>query len=168
MEEPIELPPTDLMLTSSTEFPSTPVIPLRKSSPELRMTLVETIYYQQPGVNALEINAGYSYFVQENEQPFQRIAFAGPEWKNLECGWIRKPSCVLIQNKFEVETRRKLSEEEKAESDKHVIQVRFIDSAYYFEIAVKESMRFKPSDVSKLQIRSAYGLTRYISTLIPE
>ena len=167
MEEPTE--PEALIPTEdvNTEPQATPLL-LRKMSTELRMTVVEQVYYQQPGVDPIQIDAGYSYFVQENEQPFQRIAFAGPEWKSLEVGWIVKPSCVVIQNKFQVETRRKLTEEEASEAAKHIIRVKYEDSKYWFELTVNESMRFKPSDVKRLQIQSAYGLTRYIASLIPE
>lgn len=150
------------------ESPSVVSISPRKMSPELRLTVVEQIYYQQPGVDAITIEAGYSYFVQENEQAFQRISFADEEWKPLELAWIKKASCIVIQNRYAVETRRNLSEEEKVEAAKHIIQVRFDDSQHCMEIGPKESMRFKTSSLTSLQIRSAFGSTRYICNLIPE
>lgn len=145
-------------------IPSSP----RKESPELRLTVVESVYYQQPGVEALQIEAGYSYFVQENEQIFKRVTFADIDWRPIDVGWIKKASCVVIQNVHQIETRRKLTEEEALEVSKHLIQVRFEDSKYWFELSAKESMRFKPSEVSKLTLRSAYGLTRYVAYIVPE
>lgn len=154
-------------LIESEQTPPQRLFP-RKESTELRLTVVESVYYQQPGADSVQIEAGYTYFVQENEQIFKRITFADVDWKPLETGWVKKASCVVIQNVHQVETRRKLTEEEALDASKHLIQVRFEDSQHWFELRVKESMRFKPSDVSKLLIRSAYELTRYTAYLIPE
>lgn len=140
----------------------------RKKSTELRLTVVEQLYYQQPGVEAIQIDAGYSYFVQENEQAFKRISVATPEWKPINLGWITKSSCIIIQNRHGTENRRTLTGEEQAEQDRHVIQVRFKDSAYCMEIAPRESIRFKTPNLSALELRSAYGEPRYTYHLIPE
>lgn len=140
----------------------------RKRSTELRLTVVEQLYYQQPGVEAVQIEAGYSHFVQENEQAFKRISLATPEWKSLNLGWITKASCIIIQNRHGTDTRRTLTGEELAEQAKYVIQVRFKDSAYWMEIAPRESVRFKTPNLAALELRSAYGEPRYIYHLIPE
>lgn len=140
----------------------------RKESPELRLSVVETVCYQQPGMDPLQVPAGFSYFVQNNEQPFQRFTFAKPEWESINTGWLEKASCVLIQNKYDLIKTRKPTPEELEEAQKHLIEVKFEDSKYCFEIPVGESMRFRVADLTALRIRSLNGLTKYLCVLIPE
>lgn len=140
----------------------------RRRANELRLTVVNSIHYQQPGVDILSIDAGYTYFVKTNEQAFQRITFAREEWQPLDTGWISKASQVIIQNKYVIETRRTLTTEESEEAAKHVVMVRYKDSKDWFEIAPKESMRFKPSDLKSLEVKSGHGMTKFICTIIPE
>lgn len=140
----------------------------RRKVNELRLTVVNMLHYQQPGMDILSIDAGYSYFVKNNEQAYQRITFAQEQWQPLETGWISKASQVVIQNKYVVETRRTLTTEEAAEAAKHVIMVRFKDTEDWFEIAPKESMRFKPSNLNSLEVKSGHGMTKFICLIIPE
>ena len=143
-ELPIEEPstsPNQTQLITQTK-------PSLRKDPELRLTVVETIYYQQPGIDPVQIDAGFSYFVQENEQLFQRSTFTGEEWSEINTGWIAKAHTVLIKNVHELRFTRNPSDE--------------------VSLAPKESMRFRISDVKALRIRSTKGQTRFLCVLIPE
>ena len=142
--------------------------PSLRKDPELRLTVVETLYYQQPGIDPIQIDAGFSYFVQENEQLFQRTTFAGEDWSESSTGWLDKAHTVLIKNVHELRSARNPTAEEKAESLGHWIEVRLEDSKYIFSIAPKESMRFRINDLKSLRIRSAKGQTRFLYILSPE
>ena len=163
-ELPIEEPstsPNQTQLITQTK-------PSLRKDPELRLTVVETIYYQQPGIDPVQIDAGFSYFVQENEQLFQRSTFTGEEWSEINTGWIAKAHTVLIKNVHELRFTRNPSDEVKAEALDHWIEVRLEDSKHIFSLAPKESMRFRISDVKALRIRSTKGQTRFLCVLIPE
>lgn len=142
------------------------VLPPRKRNPELRLTVVDTIYYQQPGFDTPAYEVGYSKFLQSNEQLYLRRGFMNEEEKPLEYGWIQKAVCVVIQNTNSTQGRS-LSGEEKEALQKIELGVRFKDSEHWMMLGMKESMRFR-TDPRNLIIRSFNGLCRFTCIIVPE
>lgn len=142
-----------------------------KENPELRLTVTDNIYYAQPGADPKQIDASYSRFIRTNEQIYERITHASTTWNKIGSGWIEgKASLVTIRNRYTRDvTNRNPTQAEIEETKKHILEVSF-STADTADILIYpgESCRFTPKDLSRLKIRSAYGLTRYICSIAPE
>lgn len=65
-----------------------------------RMTMVERVYHQQQGVDAVGYDLPEQWLVDSDEEPFKRTVTLAEEWRTLaELGcWLKDCSLLVIVN----------------------------------------------------------------------
>lgn len=139
------------------------------SAAKSRLTIVEQVSFISPEDPPKSDENRWSIPISSDEQPYGRKTRATPEWKPLDCGWVKECSVLIIYN-LEGKNRQKIpTEEEKAETASKVLELA-LDGTHIASIAIPpgSSIRITPIDCTAISIRSACGLLQYSYTLYPK
>jgi hypothetical protein len=165
-----ELPPKALPVRTIdvTDVP-TPI------APRCRLTVVENVYHQPPGSDAMAVTSTYARWLDSDEQPHQRKTRIGESWQPIETGWVPEPGLILIENKghhFQVNP----TDRQRKEADAKILLIGVHsapgDAASFVipfvEIAPGESLRISPREIQRWAIRCASGFVQTTITAFPK
>ncbi len=146
-----------------------------------RITVVESVYFQELNEQPQLIESRYTRELQSQEQVYQRRVLATEEWQPLDTGWIDNVGMIVIQNNVGIFSPVLPTEEEREEAVKKILRIAFLSALYpidssqgmpepedFWIIPPKESYRATPSDASNLMIRSECGEFKYNLVVYPK
>lgn len=118
--------------------------PSKSRNVERRMTVASNVYVQMPGADTVEFAEGYTHFIHNDEQPFDRTTSVGREWIRLECGWMKDTQHCSI------------SFANRSNEGGPSLEIRLDEyNVNQLTVSPKGSARFKVKDLSELWIRSS-------------
>lgn len=136
--------------------------------PRDRITVVEYLYFNPFGDQPSAVESKFSRpLTSKDEQPYERRLRVGEEWMQLDMGWLKEVSMLRIHNQEGQFRLINPTEEEIAESQKKVLEVRYQGSSGTWLIPPGESMRGTPSSPHTLQIRCQSGDARFTLYAFP-
>lgn len=147
---------------------SNEVIPVEKREVADRVTVVETVYFNNHNDQPISYQSGFACELEtKEEQPYIRHSKAGEEWQPLDMGWLNdKAGIVVVQNEEGKNPPVKLSDAEKESLAAKVLEVSSskIDS-FVLLLPPGESLRIRT--LSQLSIRSRSGKTKFVVCAMP-
>jgi hypothetical protein len=154
------------------------------------ITVVGNVYYQQGPEQPTSVESRYSFTVNTEEQPYQRIRLkVTEEWRPMESGWVQPQQCslMLLQNLGGGPFSTNPTEEEAKEEAERVVEIGFMAPVTVdrnrdmhspklpkqiptalFQILPGTDCRISPTDLSVLYLRCRKGETKINLTLYPE
>lgn len=132
-----------------------------------RVTVIEQVYYQHPEASPEGVETRYTVMLDpEGEQPWVRRFKVGPEWKFLECGWIKSASLLILANETGKVQSVIPTPEQKRETEERVIQLG-IAGCTIVQVRPGTDCRLEPADLPSLLIRCPTGEARAVLRLYP-
>lgn len=120
-----------------------------------RMTIVVRTYHQRLGKDAVGVDRGYSRVLLTKSQTYDREITIGETAEDLDLGWIKEPSLVVIEN-LVGKTGRKVipSKEELLDEAGRIIEVIFGESEVPgFLVPPGLAQPFLPAPGTRLRLR---------------
>lgn len=135
-----------------------------------RLTIVQSTYYQSPGLEADSRDNKFEIKVELDEQPYYRHLKLNPsECAEINTGWIDDPSAVLIEN-IPNEFQAIPSPQEKERAKTQIIEVVFNEGTRLL-ILPGDSLRLMIKDLETLEAIKLYNPSdldiRYSLTAYP-
>ena len=145
---------------------------------QARLGIVEQIYCYPPGAAPTLIDLREGFWLETDEQPYQRKLKVGTEWQPLDCGWLegKGVSLLVLVNEEGKHLTVVPSEQQKAAVSGRVVELGVQtmygmgDAPGIVPIAPLRpglSLRFAPADAKALRLRSRAGEARVTLTLFP-
>ena len=134
------------------------------------LTIVENVYYREPGEQPTMTELSHSRIIDGTGQVYERRLTATEEWQPLDCGWIEETSQLIIRNREGYFLQTNPTEEERKESDSKILEISFspeMENECWL-VYPTESMRGVPKILAPLFIRSQSGKTRFTLVLYPK
>lgn len=132
-----------------------------------RLVVVEQVYYQ--GEVGVGNEARFSRENLADEQVWQRTFIANAEWKPLQCGWLAEGASMLsLTNDEGKGLQKRPTPEERVALAARVVELRCCDGHVFARLRPGESLRFEPTDVSRLQVRCATSAKCTLTLYPPE
>ena len=69
-----------------------------------RVTILETLYYQEPRDEPIDLSSMPCEIETKDEQPYIRKIIVGEEKKAIDFGWVEEPGMIKINNHSQVAT----------------------------------------------------------------
>lgn len=142
-----------------------------------RVTVVDMLYHVPADAQPRAFESRYSRPLATQQEPYQRARLeATPEWTLVNTGWLASCSGLLLRNEAGMFRQLKPTDEERAATAQHVIQValcptnnlRDINDRAVWLVHPGESMRGCPSTLGALAVRCLAGPCRYALFIVPE
>jgi hypothetical protein len=141
-----------------------------------RIIVVETIYFRPAAADGAGLSAVDARFLRKlktDEQPFIRHTNVGDQWVKFDCGWVEKPSMIVVENREGIWVQVNPTQEERSEVKKRIVEVCFAPRAKDedrcdISIPPGEVLRFSPTDASMLMIRCRHGRAKIVVHAFPE
>lgn len=114
--------------------PTPPSVPPTDTVPSLnpegmgvnRIVVVENVYHQaEGGMNPTHVYPKYTQFLTTDEQPYLRHTKVGEQWVQLDTGWLKECSLIVLENMEGLFQFRNPTEQEVEEATKKVIEIGF-------------------------------------------
>lgn len=125
-----------------------------------RLTVVEHVYHQAPGVEATTTDSAFARNLSTDEQPYSRTCKVGTEWQPLDCGWLKESSMLTLKNEG---TSLLLIGQQTTHA-----ACLTDDVAAFARLRAGESCRFLPENQGGLRICAVKHEGRMTLTLFPE
>lgn len=135
-------------------------------SEKSRLTVVESVYHQQPDGTNMPISTQYSRVLKSDEQAFVRKMTVGESWVEVPYGWLQDCSLLVIHNESGKYRTTAPSPQEIEDAEAAVIEVAGPDKVPVFDVPAGESIRGKPR--RGLHVRCARGSVKCVVSCIPE
>lgn len=136
-----------------------------------RLTIVETIHHQtRDHGTPTTLENRFSRSLTSHEQVYVRRFKVGERILPLDTGWMTESGMLAISNDEGKVSALQSSPEEKEERKKKVIEVLFQGSQELLPFAVilpGESLRFQPTNLKAIYLRSRSGEPRCTVTIFP-
>jgi hypothetical protein len=130
-----------------------------------RITVRESVYYQQRGKQPTNVETRFHATSDEKEQAYERTKVIGNQWERIDLGWVKHCGMLVLRNEgtlYEVIPEM----EQKAVDDRKVLEIAFAAPGCdnvtgpplyaVLSITPKASARFKPCDV-QMYVRCVEG-----------
>ena len=132
-----------------------------------RLTVVETVYHQNPKEQPTCVDSRHTQVIEGDEQVWQRRCKVGEEWTPIDQGWIEACSCFHVRNdegRFLINP----TDAEREEVAARVLEIAFAGQVQHAWL-VRPGMTFRgePSEARSLLIRCRSGEARYTVTFFP-
>jgi len=101
--------------------------------------------HQEAGKPAVAASSRFSRKLLTKEQPYARYLECGSTWQPLDCGWVKRCSCMVLENR-----------------GKNALRV--IVGTGRFSVLPGESMRCCPDDLGQVLVK---GNTEFHALLVP-
>lgn len=135
--------------------------PPSPAEPPCQLVILQTVYHQSPGKDAVGSESRVGRTLASDEQPYVRHTRAGEEWKPLDTDWIPDPGLVVIENRG-TQFRVNPTEVEKVEAALKTLLVA-VDGSDGLEpipfalIPPGESFVAFPQEIARWRIKCASG-----------
>lgn len=138
-----------------------------------RITVVESIYFTQPGEGPVSNDYKFNRVLDSDEQAYVRREKIGNDWKPLPTGWLEEGSLLVLHNDETTRSERKLSEREIENILSRIIHVGIVqhngEVITFAEVRPGESFRICPTDLRRLRLSCpTHNATRFTVTIIPK
>lgn len=135
------------------------------------LSVVEQLYHEAPD-HPTPHGHQFSRRLETDEQAYSRTLKVGPDWRPLDCGWVRKVGMLLLVNAEGRFRTVQPTEGERAEAAGRVVEVAFLsalggDLQPALLLRPGESQRYEPADAGAIRLRCRGGMARVLLTLIP-
>lgn len=144
--------------------------------PGATLTVIETVYYQVDGEDAVCHETKYCQRIKSGEQPYVRHLKLGKQWQPLDHGWLQHCSLLVIENKALNRTTT-LTDEEKQEDQQRLVELAFQEQTNpYVPIEPQTSgvlflpgkgVRITPRDLECIYLRAPYAPATAVLRLYP-
>ena len=139
-----------------------------------RLTVVERVYHQPGGEEAICELTRFTRLLSTNEQVYTRKGKVEQEWKPLDVGWFSESCCgLLLLSNLEGEFPDRIpTPEEKSDVAARILEVSFgpLDGPEFYAHCIvlpKESLRIHPARVNRIAVRSKHGTVHYRTCIYP-
>lgn len=140
-----------------------------------RLTVVESIYYQQSGQQPVQHDCQHYENVYSDEQPYLRNLKIGSDWQPIDHGWLTSWGLLLVSNEEGKGLLTVPTLEEQEEINSRVLQLGIaLDSTNDIKkvqllstIPPGRSMRWYPENLLNLRLRCQHGKARCRISLFP-
>ena len=135
--------------------------------PRGRVTVVSHVSLQMPGMAPYCAAPRFCRWLETDEQVFPRITTVGPDWEQVQAGWLSSGCSQLVLENIEGQClQRQPSPEEQADIALRIIE---LGERQGMTVLVRpgESCRLEPSSLSTLLMRCLHGRAKYSLTLFP-
>jgi hypothetical protein len=137
--------------------------------PASHLTVVETVYFRSGNDAPVSSEARYSRFIPGIEQVYIRHLTIGPEWADLDTGWLKTLSLVTLRNSEGDGQQVRMSADERAALAGRVVEVGVEIGGAFVAFAVvrpgETGIRLEP--VRPLFLRAPSGSARVTVTAFP-
>lgn len=145
-----------------------------------RLTVVETMYFQPHGEDAVSLGKPFSRQLK-GEEHWQRTIRVGPEWVEIKGCWLEKASVIRVANDEGKTVQVIPTPEQKAVSAAKIMEVGIVavESATatmhdppnepigFALVAPGEDCRFEPTAWERLRFRCLKGEVRITVSILP-
>lgn len=152
-----------------------------------RITVVETVYFHNRGIDPAVITSKFGRPLETDEQAFVRRATMTEDWVPLDVGWVKKAAMIVIQNLEGRNLQVNPTPEEKLETASRVVELSFGCGVEKDEgprdmfsapkskptpiphilLLPGESLRLQPFTLLGIMIRSRSGSAKVVINVIP-
>ena len=133
------------------------------------ITVVEQVYHRSaPDENPTCASVGFERAMASSEQIYHRVLDVGEGWVPLDCGWVKKPSLLLLVNR---KTRFAVipTPEQQAAADAAVLEVELHEACSNpLLVYPGESQRFCPRHAEGIRLRCITGSLKLDLYAYPE
>lgn len=131
-----------------------------------RLTVVETVYHQDPANGPTAFEAPFGRQLETDEQPCVRRLTVGTDWQALGGVWLAE-SCQVVLRNEEGQFHGPLpSAQQKAEAAARVVEVGVSDMVLAV-VRPGESCRFEPADLHTIRVRCVAGSAKVTAAVFP-
>lgn len=116
-----------------------------------RLTVVQSIYYQSPGLDANQRETKYSVEIDQDEQPYYRqliLKSSNSEPTSIETGWVEDVGTLLIENLEGKFTQVQPTEDEREDVKGRIIELQMGDC----------TLLIRPGDCQRLTVKDQESL----------
>lgn len=140
-----------------------------KQPPEFnRVTVRSDVVFQRDEDRSTKCwGEPHSFLVASCEAAWERVMLVGSEWQELELGWVKEPSLLILSNPPARWTRNP-TEEQQAEADARVIEVCFGQSPSIGCLLVRPGREANIEPAARAWVRCAQGQTKLSIVAIPK
>lgn len=135
-----------------------------------RLSVVEAVYHTPFGKDPVSTESRFSRWLETDEQPYVRRIKVGPEWRQLDAGWLAAASMLLVANEEGLDQTRQPTQAELAASVARVVLVGVWAGGEVvpcFRVPPGESMRAEPVSLGAIRLRCEAGEARCVITIYP-
>ena len=132
-----------------------------------RLTIVEQVYFQQPGIQPVQETTQFSRQCESDEQVYTRVKKLSDVWVDLDSGWVDEASCVMVLNHGNRQHLVNPTSEELLQESDRVVEVAVRGPTVFGLVRVGESLRIEPHDVKNLVIRCRKDTTQVRIIVVP-
>lgn len=149
-------------------------------TPPGRLTVVETVYHQEPGQQPTALTTRYGRPLETAEQPFTRRLRLGDAWQPLPAGWLDAAALLHLVNEEGRQLTRQPTPADRQALAGRVVEVGVLPPGHWglsAETAVApvvcwlvrpgESLRAEPAALAALVLRCRQESARVTLTLLP-
>ena len=133
-----------------------------------RLTVLETVYHQEPNAEAVSFQSSFSVELHADEQPWLRKLTVGPIPVTLKNCWVETVSELCIRNDTEAEHPR--DAKHPAGTDKNddgVVDVCF-DGGKVLCVRPGRSCRFEPANLRSISLMCRCGSAKLTVLAFPQ
>lgn len=141
--------------------PKIPIPPPNPVDPPCQLVILQTVYHQSPGKDAVGSESRIARTLVSDEQPYVRHTRIGDSWTPLNTDWIPDPGLVVIENRG-TQFRVNPTDAEKAEAARKVLLVAIrghdgLEPIPFAVVAPGESLSISPQGIRGWRLRCASG-----------
>jgi len=72
--------------------------PMRRNKEPSRLTVVERVYHQPAGQEAVAFESPFYRFLASEDTCYNRSLTVTPEWQQIDLAWVAKPAMLYLAN----------------------------------------------------------------------
>lgn len=133
-----------------------------------RLTVVQSIYYQSPGMEPDQRESRYDLKVENDEQPYFRYLTLKPKsTEQINTAWIEDPAIILIDNLTGKFSQTNPSKEELEAFSKRIIEIHAGEAQFLIPPRDCQRLVMSSGTLDKLALRNnsedeiKYSITAY-------